>query len=54
MSQIGFELRDYSASAFDTLVAKFLPLYIASDVILMYLVEGVKIIFRYAYAVLKT
>ena len=54
MSHIGFELRDYSAAAFDTIGARFLPLYIATDVMLMYLVEGVKILFRYAYAVLKS
>jgi hypothetical protein len=54
MSEIGFQLRDYSAAAFDTLGARFMPLYIALDVMMMYLVEGVKIIFRYAYAILKT
>jgi hypothetical protein len=54
MSQIGFELRNYSCAAFDTIGARFMPLYIAIDVLLMYLVEGVKIIFRYAYAILKT
>jgi hypothetical protein len=53
MSKIGFEFQEYSAATFDTLVARFLPLYIATDVLMMYLVEGVKIIFRYAYAVLK-
>ena len=54
MSQIRFELRDYSSAVFDTIGARFLPLYIASDVMLMYIIEGVKIIFRYANAVLKT
>lgn len=54
MSQIRFELRNYSSAAFDTIGARFMPLYIAIDVMLMYLVEGVKIIFRYAYAILKT
>ena len=47
-------MRDYSAAVFDTIGARFLPLYIATDVMLMYLIEGVKIIFRYAYAVLKS
>ena len=54
MSQIGFELRNYSSAAFDTIGARFMPLFIAIDVMLMYLIEGVKIIFRYAYAILKT
>jgi hypothetical protein len=54
MSQIGFELRNYSSAAFDTIGARFLPLYVAIDVLLMYLVEGVKMIFRYAFAIMKT
>ncbi len=53
MSSIGFEFRNYSAQSFDSLCARFLPLYIETDVLLMYLVEGVKILFRYSYAVLK-
>lgn len=53
MTQIGFEFQEYSAATFDTVGARFLPLYIATDVLMMYLVEGVKIIFRYAYSVLK-
>ena len=54
MSQIKFQLRNYSSVTFDTIGARFMPLYMAIDVMLMYLVEGVKIIFRYAYAILKT
>jgi hypothetical protein len=53
MSSIGFEFRSYSAQSFDSLCSRFLPLFIETDMILMYLVEGVKILFRYSYAVLK-
>jgi len=53
MKGVGFELRDYARVAFDSLTGEFLPLYIASEFLMMYLVEGVKIVFRYAYAVLK-
>jgi hypothetical protein len=53
MSSIGFEFRSYSKAAFDSLCFRFLPLHLANDVLLMYLVEGIKIIFRYAYAILK-
>ena len=53
MSTIGFEFRNYTSASFDTICSRFLPLHLATDVILMYLVEGVKIIFRYSYAVLK-
>lgn len=53
MSNIGFEFRNYTVAAFDTICSRFLPLYLATDIIIMYLVEGVKIIFRYSYAMLK-
>ena len=32
----------------------FIPLSIATDVLMMFLSEGVKILFRFTYAVLKT
>ena len=53
MRNIGFDMRRYARMAFDSLTAQFLPLHIATDYLLMYLVEGMKIVFRYAYAVLK-
>lgn len=53
MRNIGFDLKDYAKVAFDSLTGEFLPLYIASEFLLMYLVEGIKIVFRYAYGVLK-
>lgn len=36
-----------------TMLSKFVPLPIAIDIFMMYLVEGVKILFRYTYGVLK-
>lgn len=53
MKNVGFELKDYARAAFDSLTAQFLPLHIITDFLLMYLVEGMKIVFRYAYAILK-
>lgn len=53
MKAIGFDIKDYAESAFESLTAAFLPLHVITDVLLMYLVEGVKIIFRYTYAILK-
>lgn len=54
MKNIGFDLTLYSVQAFDSLMTEFLPLHIATDFLIMFLVEGIKIVFRYAYAVLKT
>jgi hypothetical protein len=34
-------------------MTEFLPLHIATDFLIMFLVEGIKVVFRYAYAVLK-
>lgn len=53
MKAIGFEIILYAEKSFDTLLGEFLPLYAVTDFLLMYLVEGVKVIFRYSYAVLK-
>lgn len=53
MRSINFDLKDYAEAAFDSLGTEFLPLYIMTDFLLMYLVEGVKIVFRYSYAILK-
>jgi hypothetical protein len=53
MRSINFDLKDYAEAAFDSLGTEFLPLYIVTDFLLMYLVEGVKIVFRYSYAILK-
>lgn len=53
MRGIGFELKDYARVAFDSLGGEFLPLFVETEFLLMYLVEGIKIVFRYAYSVLK-
>jgi hypothetical protein len=53
MKNLGFNLRDFAALSFDSLTCEFLPLYLATDCLMMYLVEGIKIMFRYSYAILK-
>lgn len=53
MKSIGFDLKDYAQVAFDSVTGEYLPLYIVTDFLLMYLVEGIKIVFRYAYGILK-
>ena len=53
MNRINFDLKNFSEVAFDSLTTEFLPLYIATDFLLMFLVEGVKVVFRYSYAILK-
>jgi hypothetical protein len=39
--------------SFKSLGGRFVPLPIALDILMMYLVEGVKILFRFTYAILK-
>jgi hypothetical protein len=53
MKNIGFDMMEYARAAFNSLTGDFLPLHILTDFLLMYLVEGIKIVFRYAYAILK-
>jgi hypothetical protein len=53
MSSIGFDILNYSMSSIDSLGSRYIPLCMITDVLLMYLVEGVKMIFRYSYSILK-
>ena len=53
MNKIGFDFNKFVDVSFKTLTTKFLPLPIVLDVLMMYLVEGVKIMFRFTYAILK-
>lgn len=53
MNKIGFDFNTYVDVAFKSLCGHFVSLPTALDILMMYLVEGVKILFRYTYAVLK-
>jgi hypothetical protein len=52
-NKIGFDFNRYIDMAFKSLLSYFVPLPVAVEVLMMFLVEGNKILFRYAYALLK-
>lgn len=54
MNKIGFDFTNFVDASFKSLGGRFVPLPVALDILMMYLIEGVKIIFRYTYAILKT
>lgn len=54
MNKIGFDFNKFVDVSFKTLGGHFVPLPVALDILMAFLVEGVKIIFRYTYAVMKT
>lgn len=53
MNEINFDFNKYIDASFKSLTSHFVSLPIAIDVLMMYLVEGVRIIFRFTYAILK-
>jgi hypothetical protein len=53
MTLIGYDFSRYVDLAFKNFLTNFVSLPIALDILMMYLNEGVKIVFRYAYAVIK-
>lgn len=53
MNKIGFDFTKYVDVAFKSLLTSFVSLPIAIDILCMFLVEGVKILFRFTYAVMK-
>lgn len=53
MSKIGFDFTKFVDFSFKSLLTYFLSLPIALDVLMMFLNEGVKILFRFTYAVMK-
>lgn len=53
MNKIGFDFNKFVDISFKSMIGHFVPLPIAIDILMMFLVEGVKILFRYTYAVLK-
>ena len=53
MNKIGFDFSKFVDVSFKSQLGHFVSLPVALDILMMYLVEGVKIIFRYTYAILK-
>ena len=53
MNKIGFDFNQYVERSFKSMSTAFLPLAVSMDIMLMFLVEGVKIVFRYTYAVMS-
>jgi hypothetical protein len=53
MNKIGFDFSKFVDVSFKSLLGHFVSLPVALDILMMYLIEGVKIIFRYSYAILK-
>mmetsp|Transcript_18413 Transcript_18413/g.17532 ORF Transcript_18413/g.17532 Transcript_18413/m.17532 type:complete len:147 (+) Transcript_18413:468-908(+) len=54
LNKIGFSFTDYVDLSFKTFMTHFISLPVSLDVLLMFLMEGTKIIFRFTYAILKT
>lgn len=53
MAKIGFDFTKFVDLCFKSLLTYFVTLPIAMDILIMFLNEGVKILFRYTYAVMK-
>ena len=54
MNKIGFDFNKFVDTSFKSLCSHFVPLPIAIDILMAFLVEGVKVIFRYTYATMKS
>lgn len=52
-NKINFDFTRFVDTAFKSLLTYFVPLPVAVEVLMMFLVEGNKILFRYTYALLK-
>lgn len=53
MNKMGFDFNLFVDLCFKSIITHFVPLPIALNILMIYLVEGVKIIFRFTYALLK-
>jgi hypothetical protein len=53
MTKIGFDFTKFVDFCFKSLLTYFLSLPIALDILMMFLNEGVKILFRFTYAIMK-
>ena len=53
LNKINFDFNKLVDVSFKSLLTYFVQLPVALDILMMYLIEGNKIIFRYTYALLK-
>lgn len=53
MNRIGFDFSKFVDTSFKSVLTHFVSLPIAIEILMMYMIEGVKILFRYTYAVMK-
>ena len=53
MNKIGFDFSKFVDNSFKSMLGQFVSLPVALDILMMFMIEGVKIIFRYTYAILK-
>ena len=53
MRKINFEFSQYVNKSFKTMNGFFIPFPAQLDMLMAYLTEGVKVLFRYCYAVMK-
>ena len=53
LNKVGFEFTKFVDESFKTFLTSFVSLPTSIDILMMFLQEGSKIIFRYTYAILK-
>ena len=53
LNSINFDFNRFVDVSFKSMTTHFVPLAVALDILMMYLIEGNKILFRYTYAILK-
>jgi hypothetical protein len=53
MNKIGFDFYKFVDLCFKSTLTYFVSLPVALDILMMFMIEGVKILFRYTYAVMK-
>lgn len=53
LNKVGFEFTKYVDVSFKSFLTRFVSLPVSIDILMMFLQEGTKIIFRYTYAILK-
>jgi hypothetical protein len=50
---MGFDFSVYVDACFKTFLTHFVELAVAVEIMMMFLIEGAKVLFRFTYAVLK-
>ncbi len=53
LHSIDFDFSKYVDKSFKTFMTAFVPINVALDIMMVFLVEGVKVMFRYTYAIIK-